>query len=78
MMGLVRREALFAERIDDRFIDCFSNWLWLLKVIFKIGFKIIGWVFMIVIGLFLFKIALWLGLIVVAIAGVALFGNATT
>ncbi|MCE2138502.1 small multidrug resistance protein, partial [Streptococcus thermophilus] len=41
-------------------------------------FKIIGWVFMIVIGLFLFKIALWLGLIVVAIAGVALFGNATT
>nr|WP_244048682.1 small multidrug resistance protein [Lactiplantibacillus plantarum] len=52
--------------------------LWLLKVIFKIGFKIIGWVFMIVIGLFLFKIALWLGLIVVAIAGVALFGNATT
>ncbi|MEG6578641.1 small multidrug resistance protein [Lactiplantibacillus plantarum] len=52
--------------------------LWLLKVIFKIGFKIIGWVFMIVIGLFLFKIALWLGLILVAIAGVALFGNATT
>lgn len=52
--------------------------LWLLKVIFKIGFKIIGWVFMIVMGLFLFKIALWLGLIVVAIAGVALFGNATT
>ena len=52
--------------------------LWLLKVIFKIGFKIIGWVFMIVIGLFLFTIALWLGLIVVAIAGVALFGNATT
>ena len=52
--------------------------LWLLKVIFKIGFKIIGWVFMIVIGLFLFKIALWFGLIVVAIAGVALFGNATT
>ena len=52
--------------------------LWLLKVIFKICFKIIGWVFMIVIGLFLFKIALWLGLIVVAIAGVALFGNATT
>lgn len=52
--------------------------LWLLKVIFKIGFKIIGWVFMIVIGLFLFKIALWLGLIVVAIAGVALFGNTTT
>ncbi|MGJ3874121.1 small multidrug resistance protein [Lactiplantibacillus plantarum] len=52
--------------------------LWLLKVICKIGFKIIGWVFMIVIGLFLFKIALWLGLIVVAIAGVALFGNATT
>ncbi|KZU82573.1 hypothetical protein Lp19_1825 [Lactiplantibacillus plantarum] len=50
----------------------------MLKVIFKIGFKIIGWVFMIVIGLFLFKIALWLGLIVVAIAGVALFGNATT
>ena len=28
--------------------------LWLLKVIFKIGFKIIGWVFMIVIVLFLF------------------------
>ena len=52
--------------------------LWLLKVIFKIGFKIIGWVFMIVMGLFLFKIALWLGLIVVAIAGVALFGHATT
>ncbi len=52
--------------------------LCLLKVIFKIGFKIIGWVFMIVIGLFLFKIALWLGLIGVAIAGVALFGNATT
>ncbi|MCB5223258.1 MULTISPECIES: small multidrug resistance protein [Lactiplantibacillus] len=52
--------------------------LWLLKVIFKIGFKIIGWVFMIAIGLFLFKIALWLGLIVVAIAGVALFGSATT
>ena len=52
--------------------------LWLLKVIFKIGFKIIGWVCMIVIGWFLFKIALWLGLIVVAIAGVALFGNATT
>jgi hypothetical protein len=25
-MGLVRREALVAERIDDRFIDCFSNW----------------------------------------------------
>ncbi len=24
--GLVRREALFAERIDDRFIDRFSDW----------------------------------------------------
>ena len=52
--------------------------LWLLKVIFRIGFQLIGWVSMIELGLSLFKIALWLGLIVVAIAVVALFGNATT
>ncbi|WP_047998751.1 hypothetical protein [Lactiplantibacillus herbarum] len=51
---------------------------WLLKVVFKIGFKIIGFIFMIAVGLFLFRIALWLGLAVVAIAGVAWFGNAVS
>ena len=51
---------------------------WLLKVVFKIGFKIIGFIFMIAVGLFLFRIALWLGLAVVAIAGVAWVGNAVS
>ncbi|MFB9768516.1 small multidrug resistance protein [Lactiplantibacillus modestisalitolerans] len=43
---------------------------WLLKVVFKIGFKLIGILFTIVIGLFLLRFMLWIGLAVIAIAGV--------
>lgn len=46
---------------------------WLLKVVFKIGFKLLGFIFTIVIGLFLLRVFLWFGVAVLAIAGVALF-----
>lgn len=46
---------------------------WLLKVIFKIGFKIIGLIFMVVIGLVLLRFMLWIGVAVIALGSLALF-----
>ncbi len=46
---------------------------WLLKVVFKIGFKLLGLVFTVVIGLFLIRIALWIGVAVLALGAMALF-----
>ncbi|ETY75624.1 hypothetical protein [Lactiplantibacillus fabifermentans] len=48
---------------------------WLLKVVFKIGFKLLGFIFTIVIGLFLLRVFLWFGVAVLAIAGVALLAS---
>ncbi|WP_225424752.1 small multidrug resistance protein [Lactiplantibacillus mudanjiangensis] len=49
--------------------------LWLLKVFFKIGFKLIGLVFMVFIGLFLIRVALWLGAAVLVIGGLLFFAS---
>ncbi|RRK09348.1 small multidrug resistance protein [Lactiplantibacillus garii] len=48
---------------------------WLLKVVFKIGFKLLGLIFTVIIGLFLIRIALWVGVAVLAIGGVILFAS---
>lgn len=45
---------------------------WLLKVFFKIGFKLLGLIFTVIIGLFLIRVFLWLGVAVLAIGGIAL------
>jgi hypothetical protein len=49
--------------------------LWLLKIFFKIGFKILGLVFMIIAGLILIRVALWIGLAVIVLGGMALFAS---
>lgn len=48
---------------------------WLLKVVFKIGFKLLGLIFTVIIGLFLIRVALWVGVAVLAIGGIALFAS---
>ncbi|MFD1419942.1 small multidrug resistance protein [Lactiplantibacillus songbeiensis] len=49
--------------------------LWLLKIFFKIGFKILGLFFMIIAGLILIRVALWIGLAVIVLGGMALFAS---
>ena len=45
---------------------------WLLKVVFKVGFWLLGVIAVVMIGLFLIRVVLWLGVAVAAIGGLAL------
>lgn len=45
---------------------------WLLKAVFKVGFWLLGLVATVLIGLFLIRVVLWLGLAIAAIGGMAL------